>query len=103
MSCLCLVLWFETTQYISETTPSPLDYTAIKRVMVQMTYPETPVLVWERAVSREEGANLKGKEFALDSALKKKKEDLYIYVHHDLYHRRDLFAIKIAPGIKHGK
>lgn len=36
---------------------------------MQMTYPETPVLVWERAVSREEGANLKGKAFTLELAL----------------------------------
>lgn len=36
---------------------------------MQMTYPETPVPAWERAVSKEEGVNLKSKEFTLELAL----------------------------------
>lgn len=46
---------------------------------MQMTYPETPVLVWERAVSKEAGANLKGKELTLEFALYLASKT-YIYI-----------------------
>lgn len=51
---------------------------------MQMTYPETPVQVWKRAVNREEGENLKGKEFTLELALYS-ASITYVYIHHDLY------------------